>query len=447
MFDLIHSRRGRGVQRDQGGLEPRYHVEVGQFHAGVGSLDVLRALRASRSKPRPLALNLHLPGRLRITGQPMAAYLDALSREIRLVACHLGNTPRVEQFNFAGGTPDPAHLQRLMELLRKRFNFLDHDSGDYGVEVDLPSTDWASMGLLREQGFNHVSIGVPDGACACERAPAWRQDPAPIQSLLDAARTFGYRSVSVDLGYGHAWQTPDSFALKLDTLVELEPDRVQVFDYAQPPRRYAQAPRQAASPQRDKARMRRLCFERLPQAGYLHIGLGLFVRPDDDLAMAQERGALSRNYQGFTRHGYCDQIGLGLGAVSQFDALHAQNTEVLGDYLEQLQHNQLATWGGWRCEGGAQIRQQVMERLACDLELDVRAVEQRHGLVLRQFFPGAWRALEAMSSAGLVELSEDFISILPAGRLEVDAICQLFEHLAPAGPEAGSDWLDHDARP
>ncbi len=447
MFDVIHSRSGRGAQGHQGALDPHCHVEVGKFHAGVGSLDVLRALRASRNKPRPLALNLQLPARLRAAGQPIAAYLDALCREIQLVACHLGNAQRVEQFHFAGGTPDPEHLQRLMSLMRQRFNFLDHDSGDYGVDVDLPCTDWACMGLLRDQGFNHVSIGVPDGGHACERAPAWRQDPAPIQSLLDAARTFGYRTVSVDLGYGHAWQTPDSFALKLDSLVELEPDRLQVFDYALPPRRYAHAPRQAASSPLDKALMRRLCFERLPQAGYLHIGLGLFVRPDDDLAMAQERGALSRNYQGFTRHGYCDQVGLGLGAISQFDGLHVQNTEVLGDYLEQLQQSQLATWRGWRCEAGAQIRQQVMERLACDLELDVRAIERRHGLIFRQFFPGAWRALEAMSRAGLVELNEDFISILPAGRLEVDAICQLFEHLAQPGPASSLDWQDHDARP
>nr|BFD41781.1 oxygen-independent coproporphyrinogen III oxidase [Pseudomonas sp. FFPRI_1] len=446
MFEVFHSRSGRGVRHDPGALDPHCHVEEGCFHAGVGSLDVLRALRASRQQPRPLALNLQLPATLAAPGQASEAYLAALSREIRLVTCHLGNVSGVEQFHFTGGGLDSAPLQRLMGLLRERFNFLDHDSGDYSVDVDLPGSDWASMKRLRDLGFNHVSIGVPDSGCACEGAPARHQDPGPIQSLLDAARTFGYRKVSVDLGYGRGWQTPDSFAHKLCSLVELEPDRLQVFDYAQPPRRYAQGPRQAPSSPQDKALMRRLCFEHLPQAGYLHIGLGLFVRPDDDLAMAQERGGLSRNYQGFTRHGYCDQIGLGLGAVSRFDGLHAQNSEVLGDYLGQLQQGQLATWRGWRHLAGAQIRQQVMERLACDLELDVRAIERRHGLVFRQFFPGAWLRLEAMNRAGLVALREDFISILPAGRLEVDAICQLFEQPTPPSPASSLDWLDHDTR-
>lgn len=445
MFDVIHPRGERVERRDHDQLAPSGPIEISRFHAGIGSLDVLRALRGNRRKPRPLALNLQLPGTLRGAGQPKAAYLDALLREIDLVGCHLGGFQRVEQFHLAGGTPDSAPVQRLLAQLHKRFNFLAYEGGDYGVDVDLPGTDWASMGLLREQGFNHVSIGVPDSGCACEHSTACYQDPAPIQSLLDAARTFGYRSVSVDLGYGHAWQTPASFALKLTSLIELEPDRVQVFDYAHPPARYPRSLHQAACSAADKALMRRLCFEQLPAAGYLHIGLGLFVRPDDDLALAQERGQLSRNYRGFTRHGYCDHIGLGLGAVSQFERLHAQNTEVLGDYLEQLQQGQLATWRGWRCEPGAQIRQWVTERLACDLELDVRAIEQRYGLIFRQFFAQAWRQLETMARAGLVELSEDFISILPAGRLEVDRICQLFEQLERPTVDLYQQWQDHDA--
>lgn len=94
------------------------------------------------------------------------------------------------------------------------------------------------MGALRNQGFNHVSIGVPDIDTDCDMSVACYQNPAPIHSLIDAARTFGYRSINVDLGFGHAWQTPESFALKLAAIIELEPDRLMVFDYARPPRRY-----------------------------------------------------------------------------------------------------------------------------------------------------------------------------------------------------------------
>ncbi|WP_198919019.1 coproporphyrinogen III oxidase [Pseudomonas chlororaphis] len=450
MPDLLPHRSEPVVRRDQGVLDPNCHADTRRFHGGIGSLDLLRALRNSRQKRRPLSLNVQFAPRLAgISADAGESYLRRLEREIDLVGCHLGPEQRIEQFHLGGGTLDAAHLQRLMQHLRQRFHFLEHDCGDYSIDVDLHHTDWATMGLLRDQGFNQVSIGVPDIGSDSQLSVACYQNPAPIHSLIDAARTFGYRSVNVDLGYGHAWQTPSSLALKLGTLIELEPDRLQVFDYAQPPLRYRRQSQDrpaAACGQEAKEAMRRICFERLLAAGYQYIGLGQFVRPDDDLMMAQERGRLRRNCQGFTCHGYCDHVGFGLGAISQFDELYTQNCEVLGDYLQQLDLGQLATCRGWRCEAGDQVRQLVMERLACDLELDILAIESRYGLIFRQYFASAWLRLQQLSWSGLVEVSERFISILPAGRLEVDSICQLFqEDLNSPGQAAGCACVEPDS--
>ena len=440
MLDLFHTPSELIIRRDHGVLDLNCHADTQKFHGGIGSLDLLRALRGSRQKQRPLSLNVQLPSNLKPSlcsprdiaceRSSIEQYLQRLEHEIDLVGCHLGAEQRVEQFHLAGGTPAVADVQRLMRHLRNRFNFLDHDCGDYSIEVDLHHTDWATMGLLRDQGFNHVSIGVPDMGADSEMSVACYQNPAPIQSLIDAARTFGYRSVNVDLGYGHAWQTPESFALKLATIITLEPDRLQVFDYAQPPQRYRSMIGdnvRALCSQDDKSAMRQICFEQLSAAGYHYIGLGQFVRPDDDLAFAQERGRLRRSCQGFTSHGYCDHVGLGISAISQIDELYAQNTDDLQHYQRQLDRGQLAICRGWRCEAGDQVRQMVMERLACDLELHIHAIETRYGLIFRQYFSSAWPLLEQLSRDGLIELSDRFICILPAGRPEVDAICNLFE--------------------
>ncbi len=434
MLDLFHNPSELIIRRDPGVLDPGCHADTQKFHGGIGSLDLLRALRGSRQKQRPLSLNVQLPSCLKSCSGALCSgtedYLRRLEFEIDLIGCHLGAEQRVEQFHLGGGTPAIADLQRLMSHLRNRFNFLDHECGDYSIEVDLHHTDWSTMGLLREQGFNHVSIGVPDIGVDSEMSVACYQNPAPIHSLIDAARTFGYRSINVDLGYGHAWQTPASFALKLATIIELEPDRLQVFDYALPPQRYRPLSGDNVSAfcgQDEKGSMRQVCFEQLGAAGYHYIGLGQFVRPDDDLAIAQERGRLRRNCQGFTSHGYCDHVGFGIGAISQIDDLYAQNTDDLKHYQQQLDMGQLPTCRGWRCEAGDQVRHMVMERLACDLELDIQAIETRYGLIFRKYFSSAWPLLKQMSRDGLIELSDRFISILPAGRLEVDAICNLFE--------------------
>ena len=55
------------------------------------------------------------------------------------------------------------------------------------------------------------------------------QSPRQTRSLIEAARTLGYRSVNIDLGYGRAWQTTSSFARKVAAIIELQPSRVRVL--------------------------------------------------------------------------------------------------------------------------------------------------------------------------------------------------------------------------
>lgn len=402
-------------------------TDTRRFHTGVGSLDLLRALRDSRQRQRPLALHLHWPA-----GDPGADYLHSLAQEIQLIGCQLGPRQPVDAFHLRGTTPAVEQVQQLMDHLRARFNFLDHDRGDYRIDLDPWHIDWATMGPLREQGFNHANIGAPDTSSDGQLAQERYQDPAPIESLVDAARTFGFRSVNIDLGYGHAWQTLASFELKLVSLIALEPDRLQLFDYAQPPTRYQGRPPQPFCSEADKSAMRRSGFEHLTAAGYHYIGLGQFARADDDLKQAQERGRLSRNCEGFTLHGYCDHIGFGLGAISQIDTLCVQNTSQARQYREQLSNGQLATCRGWFSETADPVRLHVAERLACDLELDIQALERRYGLVFTRYFAHLWPLLEALHRDGLIELSPAFIWLLPAGLAQVDTICALFERATPA---------------
>lgn len=399
------------------------------FHRGIGSLDLLRALRSSRQAQRPLSLAVQLP-----FGQhspsTFAAYLARLEREVEMIGCHLGPQQRVEQFHLAGGsTPSAEQLHRLIAHLRQRLHFLDYDEGDYGIDIQLPHSDWATMGRLRELGFNHVSIGVPDIAAASGAALAW-QDPRQIRSLIDAARALNYRSVNIDIGYGRAWQTRASFARKVAAIIELQPNRVTVFDYADPPQRYRPLGRFAASglaAREDKLAMQRQCVEQLSLAGYRYVGMGLFALADDDLVIAQENVSLQRNCQGFSQHAGCDHIGLGVAAISQIDGLYVQNSRDLQGYQARLDSDQLATWRGFRCGPDERLRGEVIERLICDFGLDMRRIEARFGVVFRAYFADIWPALEQMQRDGLIRLDEAAIAIPPAGRLLVHSVCRLFD--------------------
>lgn len=101
------------------------------------------------------------------------------------------------------------------------------------------------------------------------------------------------------------------------------------------------------------------------------------------------------------------------------------------EYREQLGNAQLATQRGWFRETSDPIAPAAAERLACDLELDVQAVERRYGLVFARYFAYLWPLWKPCTRDGLIELSPTFIWLLPAGLPHVDGICALFERAAP----------------
>ncbi|MCY1393476.1 Oxygen-independent coproporphyrinogen III oxidase [compost metagenome] len=426
---------------------PRYtsYPTAVQFNDKVTSFDLLHALRESRKARRPLSLYVHVPFCANICyycacnkvitkdrGRALP-YLERLEREVELIACHLDPQQKVEQLHFGGGTPtflSHDELRRLMTHLRKHFNLLDDDSGDYGIEIDPREADWSTMGLLRDLGFNRVSLGVQDLDPAVQRAVNRMQSLEETRAIVEAARTLQYRSLNIDLIYGLPKQTPDSFARTVDEVIALQPDRLSVFNYAHLPERFLPQRRirseDLPSPGQ-KLEMLQRSIEQLSAAGYRYIGMDHFALPDDELAIAQEDGRLQRNFQGYTTHGHCDLIGLGVSAISQIGDLYCQNTVQLNDYQSALEQNLLATSRGLICEEDDRIRRAVIQQLICEFELDFSTIESRFNIEFRGYFDEIWPQLQQMHRDRLIDLSDERIDVLPTGRLLVRSLCMLFD--------------------
>lgn len=426
---------------------PRYtsYPTALQFHDQVSPFDLLHALRESRKALRPLSLYVHVPFCANICyycacnkvitkdrgrTQP---YLQRLEQEIQLVACHLDPKQKVEQLHIGGGTPtflSHDELRQLMAHLRKHFNLLDDDSGDYGIEIDPREADWSTMGLLRELGFNRVSIGLQDLDPDVQRAVNRLQSLEETRAVIDAARTLQFRSINIDLIYGLPRQTPDVFARTVDEVIRLQPDRLSVFNYAHLPERFMPQRRINTSDlpsATDKLLMLERTIEQLTGAGYRYIGMDHFALPDDELAIAQEESTLQRNFQGYTTHGHCDLIGLGVSAISQIGELYCQNTSDLAQYQHTLGSAQLATSRGLLCNQDDRIRREVIQQIICNLQLPFAYVEQRFNIDFRGYFAPQWPSLEQMAADGLIALDNQQLTVLPAGRLLVRSVCMVFD--------------------
>jgi len=434
---------------DQAG--PRYasYPTAVQFNERIGSFDLLHALRSSRQASRPLSLYVHVPfcanacyycrcNKVITQDRGHALpYLERLEKEIELVACHLGKEQIVEQLHMGGGTPtflNHDELRRLMGHLRRHFRLQNDDHGDFSIEIDPREADWPTVGLLRELGFNSLSIGVQDLDPDVQRAINRMQTLQQTRTIIEAARTLQYRSLNVDLIYGLPLQTPERFARTVAAIIELQPDRLSLFNYHHLPERFisqrrinaAQLPRAA-----DKLLMLQRSIEQLTDAGYRYIGMDHFALPDDDLAMAQEDGTLQRNFQGYTLHGHCDLLGLGVSAISQIGDLYCQNCSDIAEYRQHLDQGQLATTRGLRCNADDRIRRAVIQALICDYELCFARIEADHAIDFRSYFQDAWPMLERMAADGVIELTGSHLLIQPAGRLLVRSVCMLFDHYLP----------------
>ena len=263
-----------------------------------------------------------------------------------------------------------------------------------------------------------------------QRAINRLQSLEQTRTLIEAARTLQFHSVNLDLIYGLPRQTPEGFARTVEEVIRLQPDRLSVFNYAHLPERFmpqrridsAELPTPSA-----KLEMLQGTIEQLTCAGYRYIGMDHFALPDDELAIAQEEGTLQRNFQGYTTHGHCDLIGLGVSAISQIGDLYCQNSSDLATYQDTLSSAQLATQRGLLCNLDDRLRRAVIQQLICHFELDFDSIEQAFTIDFRGYFKDQWPQLQAMQRDGLISLDAKGIRVLPAGRLLVRSVCMVFD--------------------
>lgn len=418
------------------------------FHESYGENDYRDDARRSNAPPTgPLALHLQLPfcarlcfycacNRVVTKDRARAApYLAWLHREIGRKAELFDPARVVERLHWGGGTPlflTHAELDALMQSLRAHFRLRDDDRGAYGIEVDPREVRPGTLPLLRELGFNRLSLGVQDLDPEVQRAVNRIHDEAVIARALDQARALGFHSTNIDLMYGLPRQRPDVFAQTLARVIALAPDRVSLYRYAHLPQLFASQRRIATaevpSPS-EKYDLLGLAIECLTHAGYVHVGMDRFARAD---------GAAHGDTSGVDGDG--DLVGLGAGALSRAGDSYAQNYKDLTAYRAAIEAGRLPIARGLVLSTDDRLRADVIAQLGSRMMLDVIATAARYGIDFWDYFARERAALEPMAKDDLLVLDDARVTVLPRGRLLVRNICMVFDrYLAPSAAE--------DARP
>ena len=433
---------------DQSG--PRYtsYPTAAQFHDGISEKDYLLWARHSNEDPipRPLSIYIHIPfcdtvcfycacNKVVTRNHARATdYLDHLYREIAMQGKLFDRDRAVEQLHWGGGTPtflETDQIRALMEKIGQHFTLAANDNGEFSIEIDPRSADYAKLKALRQAGFNRVSFGVQDLDPQVQKAVNRIQSEDKTREVATAARELGYTSINVDLMYGLPFQSVESFEETLRHVVEINPDRLAVYNYAHLPQRFKPQRRinEADLPSADeKLNILQRTIEFLSDAGYVYIGMDHFARPDDELAVAQRNGTLQRNFQGYSTHADCDLVSMGVSAISKVCDNFSQNVRDLEAYYRLIDAGQLPIDRGFEVEPDDLLRRDIITHIMCNFFLDIPAVEKKWRFSFAEKFKTEIAELQQMQTDGLLKLDARTLEVLPAGRLLVRNICMVFDH-------------------
>jgi oxygen-independent coproporphyrinogen III oxidase len=423
---------------------PRYtsYPTAPVWNDSFGPTDLERVHEEAEQARSPVSLYMHIPFceslclfcacNVIIQKDKRVAppYLEVLKREMERVSRSISKQRQVVQFHWGGGTPTyltPEQIEDLFGAARDRFSFAA--DAEIGIEVDPRVTSREHLETLRRLGFNRLSMGIQDFHPDVQKAIHRIQPYELTRDLLLAARELGFDSINVDLIYGLPYQSPERFAHTVDQIVELAPDRVALFSYAHVPWLKKQQGSFAAHlPEgMQKFEIFRTGLSKFLEAGYLYIGMDHFAKPDDELAISQQKRTLHRNFQGYTTKAGADLYGMGVTAISGIQNAYAQNHRELAAWEKAVGERGIATMRGYRLSDDDRLRRAVISRLLCHTVVIKEEIAHEFGVDFDQYFADELARLGAPRKDGLVLLEADQIRTTWLGRIFIRNLAMVFD--------------------
>jgi oxygen-independent coproporphyrinogen-3 oxidase len=390
----------------------------------------------------PVSLYLHIPFCARLcwycgcntravnSHQPIGDYVQLLLAELSMLEGALPARLRAGAVHLGGGTPNMLNADELAAIfggLRRVFRF----GRDIEIAAELDpavlTREWVRAAV--SHGLNRASLGVQNLDKQVQRAVNRQESLEEIAACVGWLREAGVRSVNLDLMYGLPHQTVENTISTLDAVLALRPERLALFGYAHVPwmKAHQQLIDEAALPgPAERLDQSEAAAERLILEGYVQIGLDHFALPGDDLATAAGEGRLHRNFQGYTADAAPTLLGLGASPQG-----YVQNiTQELG-WRAAVHTGELPIARGVVVTPEDRFRSEIIERLMCDLEVNLAAICERHGRSIADL-AHELAVLDGFERDGLVRQDGVSLMVTETGRILVRSVCAVFDtHLAP----------------
>ncbi|MDH3702810.1 MAG: oxygen-independent coproporphyrinogen III oxidase [Alphaproteobacteria bacterium] len=416
---------------------PHFTAEIGEqrYRRWLGGIDAAT----------PVSLYLHIPfcqelcwfcgcnTRVVRDATIIAQYRDRLIREIDLVADAIPGRLTVNQIHFGGGSPntlEAASFAGLLDHLRQRFE-VSRDA-EVAIEIDPRSVTRDFIVTCAEAGVTRASLGVQDLNPTVQQAINRIQPYNVVARVADELRAAGIADVNVDLMYGLPHQTVTVLLATVEKILRFAPSRIALFGYAHVPwlKPHQKLIDEDALPDNiERWRQFEATAERLASLGYAPVGMDHFARPDTRLAQAGATDALHRNFQGYTTDDAPALLGLGASSIGMLTEGYVQNTPDVRQWAAAVDAGALPTARGIALDDDDRLRRAVIERLMCDLTVDLDETARRFGNDA-DYFAKEIGTLVPLQNDGVVSIEGPVIRVAPRNRLLIRTVAAAFDRYA-----------------
>ena len=367
---------------------PHFSPNVGHetYRSWLGTIDPSKAGSLYMHVPFCKAMCWYCGCHTKIVAryEPIAEYLAHLRKEVGMVADCIPGRMKVAHIHFGGGTPTmttPQDFEDLIALLRERFDVVD--GAEIAVEIDPRTLTEDMAKALGRAGVNRASLGVQDFDADVQASVNRIQPREMTERSLAWLRENGVNHINLDLMYGLPRQSVESVTRSAEIALSMDADRFAVFGYAHVPWMKSHQKKIVEAELADSyGRWDQFAAiaKALTDAGYVTVGLDHFAKPTDELAVILAKGELRRNFQGYTTDESEVLLGFGASSIGQLPQGYIQNAVPFDHYAEAIDAGRLATVKGLAISDDDRLRRAVIERLMCDLYVDLDKVAEQFGL-------------------------------------------------------------------
>ncbi|MBV6815979.1 STM4012 family radical SAM protein [Xanthomonas campestris pv. passiflorae] len=355
------------------------------------------------------------------------AYLAQMEQQLRATVQALG-AHRFVRFAMGGGTPsylDAGQLQRVFDMVARHAT-IALDAIPAGIEVSPETVDAEKLQVLRQAGIDRVSMGIQSFSAAEVSALVRPQQRETVERAIDIIRAHDIPTLNLDLIYGIAGQTVDSFLASIDSALAFAPEELYLYPlYVRPMTGLGRIEAKAGGrrsfvlqpePLDERLALYRAGRDRLLAAGYTQISMRMFRAPhapDGDAPV------------------YCCQsdgmVGIGCGARSYTAGLHYSSeygvsrrsvADILEHYLQRDPASFARADYGIALDADDARRRHAIQSLLVVPGLDRDDFRQRFGMDCLDALP----QLQELLALGLAQWQGSLLSLTAAGMERADTI-------------------------